>query len=39
MFYGPPTGRYDFVLHVMSNTWVGADLAVPLKLRVNPLTR
>lgn len=39
VFYAPPQGRYDLTLHLMSSTWVGADLAVPLKLRVNPLTR
>jgi hypothetical protein len=39
IFMAPPTGRYDFTLTLMSSTWVGADLSVPARLRVNPLTR
>ncbi|KIZ03531.1 hypothetical protein MNEG_4433 [Monoraphidium neglectum] len=39
VFMAPPAGRYDLVLHLMSSTWVGADLAMPAKLRVATLTR
>lgn len=39
VFLAPDAGRHDLVLHIMSSTWVGADLAMPLKLKVAPLTR
>ena len=39
VFMAPPAGRYDLQLLLMSSTWVGADLSVALRLRVNPLTR
>lgn len=39
MFFAPPTGRYDLTLHIMSSTWIGADLAVPVKFKVATLTR
>lgn len=32
-------GRYDLQLLIMSDCWVGVDRAVPLKLKVAPLTR
>jgi hypothetical protein len=30
VFMGPKTGKYDLVLQVMSDCWVGADVSVPV---------
>jgi len=39
VFMGPKAGKYDLVLQVMSDCWVGADVSIPVKLKVNPLGR
>lgn len=38
-FLAPPPGKHDLALYVMCDSWVGADRAVPLKLRTVEATR
>jgi len=38
-FIAPPAGKHDLSLYIMPDSWIGADRAVPLKLRTVEPTR